>query len=126
MIRVRSGPRPGPAHHRRVLVVLATLIGLVFMHQLGGPPPHGHHDHAAHRTAVTHCDCPDVPHGHPGQVCQAKPPHSSTGVPAPATALPPSPATPDRPLTLSTADGDAAGGSGCGPPARALLSVWLI
>jgi hypothetical protein len=133
MIRARAVALPPSPAGRwlRAAVVLATLAGLVFMHQVGGPPPgpaaHHHGGHGAHqRTVLVPCHCPDLPHGHPGQACQAKPPNGSTAVPAPPAGLPAAPARPDRPLTPSTADDDAAGGSGCGPPARAELAIWRI
>jgi hypothetical protein len=133
MTRARAVALPPSAVGRRLraAVVLATLLGLVFMHQVGGPPPDpAHHPggHGAqHRTALVPCHCPDLPHAHPGQACQAKPPNDTTAVvPAPPAGLPAAPARPGGSLTPSTADDDAAGGSGCGPPARAELAIWRI
>jgi hypothetical protein len=128
-------PRSAAARWRRLAVLAVTLMGLVFMHQLAAPPAAPAHHHAENMgpgaATVMPCehpaDCPDDPHGHPGQVCQAKPPSGTTLISAPQLAFMPRPAAPSAlTVTLSTADHDAAGGSGCGPPGRAHLSIWRI
>ena len=123
--------RRASARWMRLVILAVTLVGLVFMHQLAGPPAAHHHaDDSATAPAAVPCehpdDCPDDPHGHPGQVCQAKPPSSTTLIPAPPLALTPRPAPSPSTVTPSTADHYAAGGSGCGPPGRAHLSIWRI
>lgn len=151
---VRGPVRRGPAAGwTRTLVVLAALTGLVFMHQLVGGTATGGHDRAAHETVAgdtgpgaaaadevhavvagepgRHCppkdgDCP-VPHGHPGQMCQLITPGQPAPVaPPPHDAAPGSPPTSAPALSPRTAAQDAAGGTGCGPPALTELSVWRI
>jgi hypothetical protein len=114
------------------LLLAVTLVGLVAMHQLAGSL--GHPDHhpgagaymAADAPVCQGDDCPDGPHGHSGQVCQA-PPTPSTAASTPAVSaghdiVPDSHAG----VTPVTADRAAADGSGCGPPVRAALSIWRI
>ncbi|MEV4754770.1 DUF6153 family protein [Micromonospora sp. NPDC049559] len=120
----------------RWVLLLATLFGLVVMHQLAGAPNvHAHHGAApvapvarAHASADgAGCargdgGCPEHRHGHPGQVCQGLVPHTATPL------APPLPATPRiaAPAVLlgpDTAAYDAADGSGCGPPSLTQLSI---
>lgn len=150
---------------RTLLLAAAVVVGLIVLHQLGGPlgvPGHRHAgDSTAHggHTAVTaghdgHAAAPaghdghasaaagrgahavpaSVPCSHPadrpghphGQACQAKP-GTSPALTPPRTAIAYAATTvPAVAVTPSTGDHDAAGGSGCGPPGRALLSVWRI
>jgi hypothetical protein len=122
----------------RWLVVLATLVGLVGMHQLaGGVVPSSHHHAASAAVSATaahdHCpphpgsdDCPDDVHRHPGQMCQPGPGGSTpTGVPA-LTPVPAVNALETVVLSSRTAATDAAEGSGCGPPSLAELSLLRI
>jgi hypothetical protein len=121
---------------RRLLgvLVLALLVGLVWMHALGG----GHasasamagHNSAATASADDACGdhdgsspCPDRP-DHPGPVCQAG---AVTGgiVLAPAAsggAIAPSPPEPVK-VSTATVAGDAGTGTGCGPPSLNMLSI---
>jgi hypothetical protein len=113
------------------LLVIAVLVGLVWMHALGG----GHaaagamagHGAAATASADDACGdhggsspCPD----HPGPVCQAG---AVTGgiVLAPAAAtgtIAPSRPEPVR-VSTATVAGDAGSGTGCGPPSLNMLSI---
>jgi hypothetical protein len=139
-----------------MLVVLAALSGLVFMHQLVGATGMGGHDHSVQPAASAghadpkpaasaghadaepaaererHCpssedDCQAPPPGHPGHTCQLTVPSLPAGVAPPMRT-----ATPDHPtlaVPLSsphTVAHDAAGGTGCGPPALTEISVWRI
>jgi hypothetical protein len=124
----RSGPR--------LLLVAATLLGLVVMHQLAGATQLGdHQSHGEGHSIVAQepHDCPSVgdhcpasPHGHSGQVCQPAPPNSPTAAPPVTLGLPvAAPAGPPL-LSARTAAVDAAGGSGCGPPSLAQLSLLRI
>ncbi|GAB3144048.1 hypothetical protein GCM10027290_21570 [Micromonospora sonneratiae] len=131
-------------------VLLATLVGLVVMHQLAGAPDLGSAAHATVQqeaaghgpmTAVPpagdgHCgrpdgECPDGNgddnrHGHAGQVCQFTAPASSTGPVLLLTAVPGVPPTVQSAVSPRTAMQQAAGGSGCGPPTLSELSVFRI
>jgi hypothetical protein len=117
----------------RWALVLATLVGLVVMHQLAGGPHPVDHPHAAGAATVLAAhppcppgqgQCPDDPHGHPGQVCQPGTPSASTGTAAPAQpSVRAVPATPVAPVSPRTAAGEAGHGSGCGPPSLTLLSI---
>ncbi|GAA0815636.1 DUF6153 family protein [Spirilliplanes yamanashiensis] len=121
-----------------MLLLSATLVGLVTMHQFAGAVGSSAHHAAAadvavaasqHQATEPVCDhpgdCPDDTHGHPGQVCQAKPGTAAAVPPPPLVALPPIPAAASA-NSPATADRDARGGSGCGPPGRAALAVWRI
>ncbi|WP_148086323.1 DUF6153 family protein [Micromonospora sp. HM5-17] len=137
----------------RVLAIVAGLVGLIFMHQLVGTPATGEHHHSRAATSAesahhllgelddpsavtagpgTDCppgdvECPNLPHGHPGQVCQLTPP--GYGPVASPPALAPMPVAPP-PLVIvlspQTAAQEAAGGSGCGPPSLTELSIWRV
>ena len=124
----RSGPR--------LLLVAATLLGLVVMHQLAGATqPGGHRPHdGGHPTVAQEphgCPsdgdhCPDSPHGHSGQVCQPAPPNSLVVAPPVTLGLPVTAPVSQQLLSARTAAVDAAGGSGCGPPSLAQLSLLRI
>jgi len=124
----RSGPR--------LLLVAATLLGLVVMHQLAGATQVGsHHQHAAGHPIVAQephdCPspgdhCPQNPHGHSGQVCQPAPPTSPVAAPPAMLGLPVAPPAARPLLSARTAAVDAADGSGCGPPSLAQLSLLRI
>ena len=137
---VKSAGLPVLRGRRTLLLVAAVVGGLTFLHHAGGSsgtPGHRHagdgtaHDRPAavteHAvTALPRSHTTDRP-GHPhGQVCRAK--LGTTTTPAPPRTVVAHVATtaPAVAVTPSTADRDAAGGSGCGPPGRALLSVWRI
>lgn len=139
MRTVKSAGLPVLRGWRTLLLVAAVVVGLTFLHAGGsfGTPGHRHagegtaHDRpaavaeqvAAALPCSHHSDHPDHPHG---QVCQAK--LGTTTTPAPPRTVVAHLATtaPAVAVTPSTADRDAAGGSGCGPPGRALLSVWRV
>lgn len=119
----------------RLLLVAATLLGLVVMHQLAGATQLGHRSHGEGHSIVAQAphDCPSVgdhcpasPHGHSGQVCQPAPPNSPAAAPPVMLGLPvAAPAGPPL-LSARTAAVDAAGGSGCGPPSLTQLSLLRI
>jgi len=121
----------------RWLILLATLVGLVAMHQLadtGHEPPHHQHAGSAGMAAAAsqdpcpHAgtgDCPTDTHGHPGQVCQPGPGGTTpTGVPALAPV--PGFAAAAPALSPRTPTVEAAGGSGCGPPSLTQLSLLRV
>ena len=125
----RSGPR--------LLLVAATLLGLVVMHQLagathlGGHRPHGEAHPVAAQEPHQGCPsvgdhCPDSPHGHSGQVCQPAPPNSAVAAPPVTVGRPAAAPAAQSLLSAHTAAVDAAGGSGCGPPSLAQLSLLRI
>lgn len=116
----------------RLGLLLATLVGLVVMHQLAGAPEFGGRDHrpagVAAKSSSGHClqqdgDCPPDRHGHQGRICQASPP-SGIGAAPPVLAVmsevPPAAAVVISPRTGAP---DAANGSGCGPPSLTQLSI---
>ena len=121
----------------RLLLVAATVLGLVVMHQLagathlGGHRPHGEGHPVVAQEPHHGCPsvgdhCPDSPHGHSGQVCQPAPPNSAVAAPpVPLGLLVAAPAAQPL-LSARTAAVDAAGGSGCGPPSLAQLSLLRI
>jgi len=125
-------------------MLLATLVGLVVMHQLAGGPDVGATSHAAKMAATTmvdeHCSTPDdgcsddgrkpdrddPRQGHAGQVCQFTPPAGGpVSVPALVVA-PDGAATAPSAVSPRTATQQAAEGSGCGPPSLSQLSVFRI
>ncbi|MDG6108749.1 hypothetical protein [Dactylosporangium aurantiacum] len=130
---MRSRTRSAARHPCAGLLTVALLVlGIAWMHTLAGAPlppastavavavmpdcaTGGHHD-----------PCPATPHdgGHAGAMCQSPLP-PAIGAPAPTFAASPPlpPAAPDRALTVTVA-AEAAGGSGCGPPQRSVLSIW--
>ncbi|MEU0556961.1 DUF6153 family protein [Dactylosporangium sp. NPDC006015] len=125
----------GVRSHAWLLAAVLLVLGVAWMHTLAAAPlPQA--THASMATAVQampqcapdghHDSCPGGPHGggHAEAMCQsAMPP--AIGAPAPtftvSQAVPP--ATVVRTLAVTVA-AEAAGGSGCGPPARSVLSIW--
>lgn len=120
----------------RLLLVAATLLGLVVMHQLAGATQAGgHRPHGGGQQIVVQephgCPsvgdhCPDSPHGHSGQVCQPTPPNSPVAAPPVALGLPVAAPAAKPLLSARTAAVEAAGGSGCGPPSLAQLSLLRV
>lgn len=122
----------------RLAVWTLTVAGLVAMHQLTGLGDTGAHRHAAAdahagaQAAPEPCPdagvhCPDDSHPHPSQVCQPSPPSQHSGATPPALPLAVTPVAVAATAVLPrTAADDAAGGSGCGPPVLAQLSVLRI
>ncbi|MFC5000598.1 DUF6153 family protein [Dactylosporangium cerinum] len=123
------------SHVRLLTAVLLLVLGVVWMHMLAAAPlpPAMHAGPSMAAQAMPRCTpdghhdpCPDEPHdgGHAAAMCQsALPP--AIGAPAPTFAASSAalPASPVRTLTLTVA-AEAAGGSGCGPPLRSVLSIW--
>ncbi|MBB4959848.1 DUF6153 family protein [Micromonospora polyrhachis] len=134
-------------------LLLATLVGLVVMHQLAGARDPGSTSHAVSMTAAAeiaegHCSAPDggcqdggrevnqdhhrehdrddPRHGHAGQVCQFTPPAGGP-VSTPVLVVTPG-GVASTPMSISprTAIGEAANGSGCGPPSLFQLSIFRI
>ena len=125
---------------RMLLLVAAVVAGLAVLHHAGGSfgtPGHRHagdgaaHDRPAavaeHAVLAPPCSHTTDHPGHPhGQVCPAKPGTATTVSPPRTVVAHVAVTAPAVAVTPRTADHDAAGGSGCGPPGRALLSVWRI
>ena len=135
MVRIHRMQSAGVRSHTWLLAAALLVLGVAWMHTLAAAPlpPAVHVSTAMHVGAMPQCtadghhgSCPGSPHGggHATAMCQsALPP--AIGVPTP-TIMASHAAPPDstvRPLTVTVA-ADAAGGSGCGPPPRSVLSVW--
>ena len=134
MVHSRRMRPVGVRSHARLLTAALLVLGVVWMHTLAAAPiPSA--AHAGTATAVQampqctpdghHDPCPGTPHGggHATAMCQsALPP--AIGAPAPTfTSQAVLPASPVQALNLTVA-AEAAGGSGCGPPPRSVLSIW--
>lgn len=118
-----------------LLTVVLLVLGVAWMHTVAAAPlpPVVHAGTSTAVEAVPRCapdghhdPCPGSPHGggHATAMCQsALPP--AIGAPAPTltashAALPVSVVR----VSAVTVAAEAAGGTGCGPPPRSMLSIW--
>jgi hypothetical protein len=128
--------RPADARSRsRLLTVVLLVLGVAWMHTLAAAPlipaPPAGAAMAVHAMPPCapdghHHPCPGDPRGggHAAAMCQSALPPAIGAPPPTFTAAPAEPsASPVRTLTITVA-AEAAGGSGCGPPLRSVLSIW--
>ena len=122
----------------RVWLLTAVLLtlGVAWMHTLASVPLPSVGHTGTTMTAKTmpqytpaehHDPCPGAPHrgGHAAAMCQSALP-TAIGAPAPTfiVSLVTLPVATVQPLS-DTVAAEAARGSGCGPPPRSMLSIWL-
>ncbi|MFF5233597.1 hypothetical protein [Dactylosporangium sp. NPDC000521] len=119
-----------------LLAAVLLVLGVAWMHTLAAAPlpPAVHAGAAMPVEAMPPCTsdghhdpCPGSPHGggHATAMCQsALPPAIGAPTPTVVASHAAPPVSTVLPLTVTVA-ADAAGGSGCGPPSRSVLSVWL-
>lgn len=121
---------PAGARWLRRLVILAVLMGLVAMHHLADTSGYHHDGMHALPCPATPDDCPEIPHGVPGQVCQAPAPGQTGLMPLARTAHqvshpPVCNGDPTRSAPVTTAP-EAGPGTGYGRPALTELARFRI